>query len=210
MDILQEAQAYAEADFSEVNQAFVDRLMELCGNLHRATALDLGTGPGDIPVRVLRMRSSWHVVAVDASPPMLGFARKIVSHAGLQDSISLLLADAKRLPFPSHVFDVVFSNSLLHHLNDTASLWAEVKRTGRPGAIVLFRDLTRPATVATARRIVERYAGNATMLLKKEYLRSLLSAYTPEEVRTQLRSAGLTGVKVDIVSDRHLDAWGRL
>ena len=56
MDLNHEAQAYAEADFTEVNAAFVERLMEVAGDVDQAWALDLGTGPADIPVRVARVK----------------------------------------------------------------------------------------------------------------------------------------------------------
>jgi len=45
MDLPHEAKAYAEADFSDVNTAFVDHLLELTGPLEKGLVLDLGTGP---------------------------------------------------------------------------------------------------------------------------------------------------------------------
>ena len=71
-------------------------------------------------------------------------------------------------------------------------------------------DLARPASPEAARVIVERYAADESELPREEYYRSLLNAYTPEEVRSQLDRAGLDGLDVAIVTDRHLDAWGRL
>ena len=50
MDDKAEAEAYARADFAEVNDAFVDRLLELAGPRETAAAVDLGTGPADIPI----------------------------------------------------------------------------------------------------------------------------------------------------------------
>ena len=69
MDLQAEADAYARADFADVNQAFADRLVALAGHLERARAVDLGTGPGDIPVRLARAMPGWHITAVDASEP---------------------------------------------------------------------------------------------------------------------------------------------
>ena len=47
MDDLAEAQAYAAADFAAVNEAFVDRLLDLApaGPDEAVMAVDLGTGP---------------------------------------------------------------------------------------------------------------------------------------------------------------------
>jgi len=210
MDLEEEAEAYARADFAEVNQRFVERLLELAGPRESAEAVDLGTGPADIPIRLVQARPGWRVVAVDASRPMLDLARRDVDVAGLTGNVALLQADAKAIPLPDAVFDVVFSNSILHHLNDANALWGEVKRMAGPGATVLLRDLARPAGPEQARKIVDAYAGHESALLQEEFYRSLLSAYTPGEVREQLDRAGLGGLEVAMVSDRHLDVFGHL
>lgn len=206
MDDAQEAAAYAQADFADVNQAFVERLLELVGPAASVTALDLGTGPCDIPVRLRRARPGWRIVAVEASCAMVAFARPAAQRA----SVCLLLADAKRLPCAACAFDVIFSNSILHHLTEVDAFWGEVRRVARPGAFVLLRDLARPASAGVARRIVARYAAHESILLQEEYYRSLLSAYTPAEVRVQLRRNRLGNLRVAMVSDRHLDVFGRV
>lgn len=210
MDLDDEAEAYARADFAEVNQAFAERLAELAGDRQGVHALDLGTGPGDIPIRVLRLRPDWHITGLDASKAMLDWAAQAVDDEDLSRSIGLVLGDAKCLPLRSQAFDVVFSNSILHHITAAAPFWREVKRVAAPGAVILVRDLARPADKATARRIVEQYSGQESALLKEEFYRSLLSAYTVEEVRGQLRQAGLDGLQVAMASDRHLDVFGAM
>jgi len=210
MDDPAEAEAYAAADFAQVNDAFVGRLLELVGPAETARAVDLGTGPADIPIRVVRARPLWRVTGVDASQAMLDLAAEAVDRAGLAGSIELALADAKSMALPAGGFDVVFSNSILHHITDTDPFWSEVKRLAAPGATVFLRDLARPATPAAAREIVTRCCGAESELLQEEFYRSLLSAYTVEEVREQLDRAGLGVLEVGRVTDRHLDVFGRL
>lgn len=205
-----EAAAYARADFAGVNQAFVQRLLELAGPLERALAVDLGAGPADIPVRVASVRPGWRLVAIEASTAMLAHARQTVARAGLASRIDLIQSDAKVVGLAGAAFDVVFSNSILHHISDTARLWAEVRRLARPGALIFFRDLARPSSAAAARAIVDRYAGTESALLQEEYFRSLLSSYTPAEVRAQLDQTGLSILQVVMATDRHLDVFGRL
>ncbi len=210
MDLPEEVAAYAHADFAEANQAFAERLVSLGGGLEKPRCVDLGTGPADIPIRVARMRPQWRITAVDTSPPMLGFARHAVDQAGLTGTIELMLTDAKSTGLKGKTFDVIFANSILHHINDTLRLWGEVKRLGRKGTLVFLRDLTRPDGMEAARQIVTRYAAEESDLLQREYLRSLMAAYTPEEVRGQLEAAGLSHLKVEQASDRHMDIFGRL
>lgn len=208
MDLPDEVDAYARADFAEVNQRFVDRLLELAGSGQNVRAVDLGTGPGDIPIRVAKARPNWAISAVDASAPMLDVARAAISAAGFSKNISLVLADAKNTGLPAASFDIVFSNSILHHVADTLAFWREVRRMAKPGALILIRDLFRPELEASARAIVTQNAGGESALLQEEFYRSLLAAYTPDEVRAQLAQVGLRGLTVTTVSDRHMDVFG--
>ncbi len=210
MDLPEEAAAYAHADFAEVNQAFAEKLVSLEDKLEKARCVDLGTGLGDIPIRVVRLRPKWRITAVDNSPPMLGFARHEVDQAGLTGAIELMLADAKSTGLRGKTFDVIFSNSILHHIRDTLRFWAEVKRLGRKRTLIFLRDLTRPDGIDAAREIVARYACEESELLQRDYLRSLMAAYTPEEVRGQLEAVSLSYLNVEVVTDRHMDVSGRL
>ncbi len=209
MDDPAEAKAYAAADFTAVNEAFVARLLELAP-MDAARAADLGTGPADIPIRLAGRRPGWRVAAVDASAAMIDLARDAITAAGLHAAITPVLADATRTPLASGEFDVIFSNSILHHLRDTGGFWAEVKRLAHRGSVVFLRDLARPVSAEAARAIVTRYAGTESALLQEEYYRSLLAAYTVDEVLAQLSAEGLPELNAHMVTDRHLDVWGEV
>ena len=66
MDEGMEAEAYARADFADVNRAFVERLLDLTDQHKNARALELGVGPGDITVSMAAARPGWRIVAMDA------------------------------------------------------------------------------------------------------------------------------------------------
>ncbi len=214
MDLPDDVDAYARADFAEVNQRFVTRLIELSeswtGRGAPSThAVDLGTGPGDIPIRVAKARPTWQISAVDASAPMLDIAGAAIAKAGISN-ITLVLADAKSTKLPQASFDVIFSNSILHHVADPMAFWREVKRIAKPGALILIRDLFRPPSESAARDLVSLHAGAESKMLQEEFYRSLLSAYNVDEVRGQLKSVGISGLSVAEISDRHLDIFGSL
>ena len=208
MDEADEALAYAAADFAEVNSAFVERLCGLAPDRAGAVALDLGTGPADIPARLAGRKPGWRIIAADASRAMLLHGKALLSRTGA--GVRLVMADAKRLPFRNACMDIVFSNSILHHINETARLWNEIRRVARPGALVFLRDLARPRCASDALDIVRKHAGNESALLREEYYRSLLAAYTEEEIVEQLDRAGLDGFEVRMVTDRHVDIWGEI
>jgi ubiquinone/menaquinone biosynthesis C-methylase UbiE len=210
MDDAEQSRAYAEADFAQVNQGFVDRFRELYPELTPARMLDLGCGPADIPRRFALAYPALQVVAVDASAPMLALGREALAAAGLNQRVELLEARIPGLDLPPHHFPAVVSNSLLHHLPDPAVLWSEIKRLGGPGAAVLVMDLFRPDSEEAARRIVDQADCSADPVLQHDFYHSLLAAFTPDEVRRQLETAGLGHLNLAVTSERHLQVWGCL
>jgi ubiquinone/menaquinone biosynthesis C-methylase UbiE len=214
MDLPDEVRAYASADFADVNARFVDRLVALSATWvdpsgdRAVRAIDLGCGPGDITRRVALVRPGWQIVAADASAPMLEWAAGAFARAGVADRITCRLTDAKSTGLPDGSMDVVFSNSLLHHLTGATAMWREVGRVVRPGGLIFFRDLFRPPDEAAARQIVRTHAGEESPLLQEEFYRSLLSAYSPDEIVEQLGASGLPELRVQIISDRHVDVFG--
>jgi SAM-dependent methyltransferase len=207
MDDAAQALAYACADFSDVNQRFVDGLLARFPSARRGVAVDLGCGPADIPRRLATAAPRTHVVAIDASLPMLQLGRRALGRRAAR--VGLVCARLPALPLPAGVADTIVSNSLLHHLPEPAALWREIARLARPGAVVHVMDLFRPDSAGAARAIVEAAAAKEDPILKQDFFNSLLAAYTVAEVRSQLDAAGLR-LGCEPVSERHLLVYGRL
>jgi ubiquinone/menaquinone biosynthesis C-methylase UbiE len=208
MDDPVEAAAYAAADFSDVNALFVARLLDLTESIERCDVIDLGTGPGDTAIRVARARPMWRMIGIDASEAILAFARE---QAKQIPNLSFRRRDVKATGLPAQSVDVIFSNSLLHHMPDPLPMWREIVRIARPGALLFLRDLLRPASLDAAREIVQTYAGGESPLLQEEFYRSLLSAFSIDEIRAQIAAvAGLGSLQVEQVTDRHVDIFGVL
>lgn len=213
MDTEVQAEAYAEADFAEPNELFMRLLVERNpGSLEGARALDLGCGPADIVIRFLRRFPTATCDALDGSKPMLAIAQADLDRQPELARRARLICD--KLPSPrleTRAYDLLLSNSLLHHLHDPQVLWRSLPALGRPGALVLIMDLMRPASTASAAALVERYAGSASPVLRKDFHHSLFAAFEPAEVKEQLCEAELQhSLSVHVVSDRHLAVWGRL
>jgi SAM-dependent methyltransferase len=211
MDDPAQAEAYAGADFSEPNRLFVVLFRECFPQFDGAGhVLDLGCGPADIAVRFARAFPSCCVDGVDGAESMLRPGRQRVAQAALGGRVRLVHGVIPGVELPRSHYDAVISNSLLHHLHAPAVLWDAVKRWGRPGAAVLIMDLARPQGEAEVDELVATYAADAPPLLQRDFRASLCAAFRPEEVRAQLVEAGLSGLRVGMVSDRHLAVSGRL
>ena len=210
MDTPEEARAYARAKYEDVIESAVRRLLELAGDAPGLRMVDLGTGPGSIPIMVARERPTWQITGVDASKEMIKIAQISTKMARLSDQVKLHLGNAKETGLPGGSFDIVFSNNFLHHMPDAGPLWREVKRLAAPGALLFVRDLRRPDSEAAAHELVKRHASQQSELNQKGFFESLLSAFKIEEAREQLDAAGLTAIRVEPTRDYFLDIWGRL
>ena len=107
-------------------------------------------------------------------------------------------------------FQVLVSNSLLHHLADPQVLWGELARLAAPGAWLVLRDLRRPDSPAAVAELVARHAAAASPQLRNDFEASLRAAFRLEEVGEQLRVRGLRGLRLAEQEDRYLDVWGAL
>lgn len=206
-----QALAYAEADFSETDDRFVERFRQLFGSDFAGEILDLGCGPGNIALRMVRAFQACTVTGVDGSVAMLDIARKRAAALG-QEAFRIRFVESI-LPsavLPMHSADAVVSNSLLHHLHEPSALWLTLRQVSVRRAPVLIVDLRRPETEAEARRIVEAYAADEPEVLRKDFYNSLLAAFEPDEVKNQLQRAGLHGLHVQTVGDRHLEVFGHM
>jgi SAM-dependent methyltransferase len=206
-----QARAYAAADFTEPHARLIALLRERLPDLPiEGRALDLGCGAADIAIRFARAFPRWRVDGIDGSPAMLRCGHQAVAAAGLGDRVALGEGYLPGGATPQERYDLVFSNSLLHHLADPAALWASVRRWAGHGAWVFVEDLLRPASRAQAESFVDLYAAGEPEVLQRDFFNSLLAAYRITEVNDQLLPAGLGHLSVEQVSDRHWIVWGRV
>jgi SAM-dependent methyltransferase len=200
----EQARAYAEADFSSAHSLYPPLFAAVFPTRRRnALVLDIGCGPCDVTHRFARANPGWRFHALDGSPAMLRLAppsRRIRRIAGTIPDVTL----------PATAYDVILSSSVLHHLHSPAVLWQVVRRYGKCGTQVFIVDLRRPASRKTANCIVEKYSAKEPAVLQRDFYNSLLAAFTPAEVRSQLRRAGLRGLRVRSITDRHLIVAGTL
>lgn len=209
MDQDEQARAYAGADFSQPHNHFIELLAKAFPQGLGGVVLDLGCGPADISIRLARACPGCQVHGVDGALAMLECGREAVQQAGLQQRIRLMHGYLPGAELPLARYDAVISNSLLHHLAEPGVLWQTIRQYAVPGAPVLIMDLRRPDAIATARDMVGQYAAAEPALLQQDFYRSLLAAYTPEEVRGQLEQHGLGHFTLEVVSDRHWVVYGR-
>ena len=112
----------------------------------RSVVIDVGCGTGRA-LPALRQAVGPHgtVIAVDLTPEMLRHARI----KGRAAHATLILADARHLPFASASADAVFAAGLIMHLPDPEAGLRQLARITRPGGLlILFHPSGRAALAA--------------------------------------------------------------
>jgi len=210
MDTEQEARDYDAMDHGDVNARFCDDLLSLGVRLGRV--LDVGTGPGLIPIELCRRAPALRVDAIDLASHMLALAGRNVTRAGLADRIVLARVDAKATGHDDGTYDAVVSNSIVHHIPEPAMVFREMWRLVRRGGALFVRDLERPADAGRVTELARTYApisaGDPEVRALHERQHALLAAslhaaLTAEEVRAMVAPLGIPASAVRTTSDRH-------
>lgn len=210
MDTEEEARDYDAMDHGEVNARFCEDL--LATGVRPARALDVGTGTALIPIELCQRDPRVEVDAIDLASHMLALAERNVARAGLLGRIRVARLDAKAMPWADGAFDLVMSNSIVHHIPEPGGLLAEAWRVVRRGGTLFVRDLERPATSARVAELVETYAPvpaappEARAMHERQralFEASLRAALTADEVRAMVAPLGIPSDAVRTTSDRH-------
>jgi ubiquinone/menaquinone biosynthesis C-methylase UbiE len=138
---------------------------------------DLGGGTGEIGKGIARALDA-RVVIVDETPQML-------ARVAADPLVSVRLASAAALPFPTAYFDGLLCCDAWHHFRDQDAAAREMARVVRPGGGVLILDAeaTGPNKgVAVVERMLGEPAGFRSMEDMQEFLggRGIMGTCTPQ------------------------------
>ncbi len=210
MDDREQAAIYAQADFEAPHNQVIKRFgMEFPEAQIKGNVLDLGCGPGDISFRFAYRFPKAKVIGIDGAKAMITLAcERKKKELRLGERISFIEGLIPGPAIPSLPYEVIISNSLLHHLHNPQLLWETIIQHTSIGTKIFIVDLLRPGDTKKAEEIVNKYAADEPSLLKKDFYNSLLAAFEPEEVEAQLARAELTDLTVKVISDRHLLIYG--
>ena len=206
-----QALAYAQADFEAPHKLFIQAFKSAFPEKDvGGYILDMGCGPADISIRFAQSFPDCLIDALDGAPRMLEHAIRAVDKAQLTDRIHLMQGVLPEVCLSRDNYDVVISNSLLHHLHEPDVLWDCIKQFGVAGTRVFIMDLMRPESEQAVREFVDLYADDEPQILRDDFYHSLCAAFLPEEIQSQIAIAGLSHFEVRIISDRHLTVFGTL
>jgi 2-polyprenyl-3-methyl-5-hydroxy-6-metoxy-1,4-benzoquinol methylase len=164
--------------------------------LSTLSLLDIGTGAGDIPIRIWRKarRAGFdlQIAGCDQSRRSIDFARKRAEK--YTASVSFFQHDVIANGIPGE-YDVIMCSLFLHHLQE--SIAVEVLRAMARSArrLVLVNDLARGKPGLLLALVATRML-TTSEVVHVDGPRSVEGAFTPREAQSLARGAGLQGAVV--------------
>ncbi|MFH1123633.1 MAG: class I SAM-dependent methyltransferase, partial [Pseudomonadota bacterium] len=137
------ASLYEKATRLAIETYYSEVAREVVSFLRAGRILDLGTGPGYLPVEIAKRAPSLKVDGIDLSPSLIRMAQKNASKAGVEDRVRFEVGDASHLKCREEAYDMVISTGMLHMLKDPAKVLKECYRVLRPGREAWIFDPAR-------------------------------------------------------------------
>lgn len=100
--------------------------------------LEVGCGVGAVLAVLGETFPGVRLTGVDVVPSQIGAARGLLAERGVE--ASLVVADARALPFEDASFDHAYGVWVLEHIRDGARVLRELRRVLRPGGTVALHE----------------------------------------------------------------------
>ncbi|MFC1883449.1 class I SAM-dependent methyltransferase [Thermodesulfobacteriota bacterium] len=143
--------------------------------------LDIGTGPGTIPLHLARFYPGLSILGLDISFEMLKKAS--IHREKMELSMPLTAAEGESLPFKDNSIDIVTSLFSLHHMDKPGRLFREVDRVLKPGGALLIIDFRRDMPKGLFILLNALWQGMFYFSAgRKGFYNSVRSAWIPEEL----------------------------
>jgi ubiquinone/menaquinone biosynthesis C-methylase UbiE len=198
------ASAYEKATRLVIDTYYCKVAKEVVAHLEGGIILDIGTGPGYLPIEIAKASSSIKIVGVDLSRKLIEIAQSNALKAGLDDRLTFQTGNAGQLRFGNSSFDMVISTGMLHSLKDPVKVLREIYRVLKAGREAWVFD---PAKVISR---VDRKRWKASLnpserfflwLFKLFGLHKPIKTYTREQAIALIEKTDFKHYRIDAVEN---------
>lgn len=132
---------------------------------HSGRVLDIGTGPGKLPIMIASRGPMLQVTGLDTSPDMVRMAARSAAEKGLKN-VEFQQGNAAELSFHDGEFDLVISTLSFHHWKEPEKALDEIYRVLRDGGEAWIYDISRDIDQAAFARAKSRYGFISSWLFR--------------------------------------------
>ena len=130
---------------------------EITSKVSSGRILDIGTGPGYIPIEVARASKNVEVKAIDISSAMVMIARKNAEDAELSRRVQFEYGSAEHIPYGDGYFDLVLSTLSFHHWANRIECLKEIHRVLKTGGEAWIYEIRKDTTREAKKQLKDRY-----------------------------------------------------
>lgn len=167
--------------------------------------IDMGTGRGELPVAAVEMGAS-HAYGIEYSPAAVAMAEQTLAAHDVGDRAEIILCDARAVPLPDGIADLVCFVDVVEHLtpDELHAALLEARRMLKPGGRVVAHTMPNRLTYDVTYRILRATIGRSWPRDPRNDHERLMhvNEQTTRSLRRAFEAAGFT-------AEVHLGEWIR-
>jgi ubiquinone/menaquinone biosynthesis C-methylase UbiE len=166
------ASIYEKATRMVIDSYYSQVAEEIVSRLKAGVILDLGTGPGYLPIEIVKRSPSIKVDGIDLTQELINIAQENAVRAGIADRLHFEVGNAAKLRFEDCSYDMVISTGMLHTLKNPIKVLRECYRVLRPDGEVWIYD---PAQVSSQ---IDKRRWKASFTFRERFIYWLFALYS--------------------------------
>ncbi|MCX8181886.1 MAG: class I SAM-dependent methyltransferase [Candidatus Methanomethyliaceae archaeon] len=143
-----------------VNRVFVKWFKQIAKEINdkqiSGTILDIGTGPGRLPIEIAKQAINVRVYGIDISEDAVRIAKRNAEKEGLANRVNFKVGSAYNTGFENCSVDLVVSTGVMHHLKDPLKAFNEIYRILKYGKEAWIYDGRKDATRIEIEETIQR------------------------------------------------------
>jgi len=194
------ASSYEKATRMVIGEYYGQVAEEIVSVFESGVILDLGTGPGYLPIEIVRRTPGINIVGVDLSRKLIQMAQTNATKAGLSHRLRFEVGNSAELHFDNASFDMVISTGMLHSLKNPVAVLKEIYRVLKKGGEAWIYD---PANITA---YIDKRKWKASLNFRERSflwffkllgLHKPIAAYTREQVIPMIQATDFESFEID-------------